>query len=276
MGTEVNGKPIRVRGGKRGISDRDMHLLRMSDISKGSKSQLPKGALGASIFWMVADNEETTRDHVVPRTSVTVAQHLKIWPTEATYEDRTVRTYVRDLSIPSKVPAKVLIQVVNKGTSIVNGRLVTNIAYQTMIDSSSNHYVESTDSKVVKKGEKSLLLGGKPFTDIATEIEHGEFKRLTSQSKRIINERVNHSPIPDSLTTVQVTKIVGNEELPILTDKVVDTSIQTGTLTKKLVASSRPDLADTPRARYAGHDIPRCRHGIFMVTCSVCKELAYK
>lgn len=274
----INGKPIRTRGGRRGVSDKDLHDLRMTDIARGSSSKLPKGAKGASIFWMVADVEETTRDHVIPRTSLTVAQHLKAYPTEPTFEDRLVRTFVKPTKpVMGKVPAKVRIKVVSKGTRIDKGIEITDIRFITEIeDLSPANYVETTDSKVVKKGDKSLLLGGIPFKSIETEISQGDFKRLTSQSKRITNERTNYSPIPDSLTTVNHILMAGSEELhTIPNDHMIIDDQPSGIATKVIKVVDHPELADRIPKRYAGHSIVKCKHGIYKVSCSVCKELGY-
>lgn len=197
----VNGRPVRsARGGKRGISDRDLRELRASDIARGSKSSLPKGATGASIHWLCSDVEETAKDYVIPRRSLSQQQYLKMYPTEPTFEDRLTRTYITpSVHVAGKTPAQVKIRVVSLGTTIVAGKMFTKIDYITeIISPSPDNYVESTDSKLVRRGEDTLLIRGVPFVDINTEIDRGEFKRLTSQSKRIKNERSDNSPIPDN------------------------------------------------------------------------------
>lgn len=277
MPTLVNGKPIRVRGGKRQPSSKDINDLMRSDISRGNKSQLPRGASGASIFWMVAEVEETTRDHVVPRRSVTLAQHLKIWPTDPTMEDRLVRTFATPAHpVVTKIPIDITkTKTISKGTKIVNGQAIDQLVVVTDLETSPDNYAITTDSKLVKKGEKSLLLNGKPFPSIESEITKGQFKRLTSQSKQIRNERVNYSQVPDSLQIVTITKLVGDEELPVTPDTAIDTNVQVGMKTKSIRVTPRYDLADKTPARYQGQAIPKCKHGIFKVSCSTCKELNY-
>jgi hypothetical protein len=175
----INGKPIReTRGSNHFRPSRKPDNSADTRYPSGHPAKATPYGPSASVTASCAeagiynDNcecQETAEDYIIPRKSLTVKQHLALFPQEVEYESRTIRRWQldkRSLPLPGTIgPVRM---------------------------------IETTDEsrRIAWKSDRSLLNHNNPF--LPPKPGRRGIKRLTSQSKRIVYDQ------PDGPAVVEI------------------------------------------------------------------------
>lgn len=147
-----------------GTDDRPTALRKGLPFRPSGSIDSTKVAEHASIFFECHECEETSDDHIVPRQSLTVQQHLKVFPQQIETEIRKARQL--DHSVPCKVDLNI--------ATVCQLGSVSCIAQHRMIPTS--------DQRRVWQSDRTLLRIGKPETWEERK-NAPRFTRITSRSK---------------------------------------------------------------------------------------------